>query len=321
MISTKPSDAQYIAASGNVSVPCCVERMPGGDTSVTNFFAVLRSPCANQDQDHLHDWYDFKSGNGLPPLRRSLKRVFSPCLTGPKTQSIEMLGKLIDAGMNVLRMNFSHGSHEYHAQTIENIRNYASQCKNPKSAAILLDTKGPEIRTGKLRDHKDVKLKSGELFTFHNNDAVLGDETQVSTSYKSLAVSVKPGDSILVDDGLIEMKVLECNLKTSEVKCRIENDGFLGETKGVNLPGIAVDLPAITEKDAADIAFGVRMGVDLIAASFIRKASDVLEIRKLIQGTNIKIISKIENQEGLTNFDEILTVSDGLFHLWNLTCF
>ncbi|RKO92026.1 pyruvate kinase [Blyttiomyces helicus] len=229
---------------------------------------------------------------------------------GPKTQSVEMLGKLVEAGMNVVRMNFSHGSHEYHAQTVTNLRTYLANCKSPKVVAILLDTKGPEIRF--LVGGTDKKLKAGSIFTFHNDSSRLGDETQVSTSYTSLATSVRPGDRILVDDGLIGMAVLEVNLAKREVVCRVENDAVLGETKGVNLPGVVIDLPAITEKDAGDIKFGIEQGVDFIAASFIRKAADVLEIRKLIVGTGIKIISKIENQEGLENFDEILAVSDGI---------
>jgi pyruvate kinase len=178
--------------------------------------------------------------------------------------------------------------------------------------AILLDTKGPEIRSGKLIGGNDVKLVAGSEFTFHNDDTKLGDSTQVSTSYKSLASSVGPGDTILVEDGLIGFSVLEVDHENQLVKCRIENDGMLGETKGVNLPGAVIDLPAVTEKDAKDIAFGILNGVDFIAASFIRKASDVLEIRDLIRGSGIKIISKIENQEGLDNFDEILEVSDGI---------
>ncbi|KAL2918238.1 Pyruvate kinase [Polyrhizophydium stewartii] len=234
------------------------------------------------------------------------------CTIGPKTQSVEMLGKLVEAGMNVMRMNFSHGSHEYHATTVANLRKYLASTKTPKTVAVLLDTKGPEIRSGKLVDHTDKKLKAGTRFTFHNDQSRLGDETQVSTTYTSLARTVKAGDRILVDDGLIGMRVDEVDLETNEVHCTVENDGMLGETKGVNLPGNIVDLPAITEKDAGDIQFGIEQGVDFIAASFIRKASDVLEIRKLIEGTGIRIISKIENQEGLENFDEILAVSDGI---------
>lgn len=233
------------------------------------------------------------------------------CTIGPKTQSVEKLGGLIEAGMNVARMNFSHGSHEYHSKTIANLREYLSTRPN-KTVAILLDTKGPEIRSGKLVGGTDKHLKAGDEFTFHNDDSILGDETQVSTSYKSLAKSLKTGDRVLVDDGLIGMQVLESNAETGEVRCKIENNGVLGETKGINLPGVVVDLPAITEKDAGDIRFGVEHKVDFIAASFIRKASDVNDIRALIPGTGIKIISKIENQEGLENFDEILAASDGI---------
>ncbi|KAI9205452.1 pyruvate kinase [Polychytrium aggregatum] len=234
------------------------------------------------------------------------------CTIGPKTQSVEMLGKLIEAGMGVMRMNFSHGTHEYHEKTVKNLREYLSSCKNPRTVAILLDTKGPEIRSGKLVDGKDVQLITGNKFTFHNDTSRLGDATQVWTTYSSLARTVEPGDMILVDDGLIGMKVDEVNEETGEVHCTIQNNGMLGETKGVNLPGNPVDLPAITEKDASDIKFGVEQGIDFIAASFIRKAADVHEIRMLIAGTNIKIISKIESQEGIENFDEILAASDGI---------
>ncbi|KAJ1561744.1 hypothetical protein HK405_002984, partial [Cladochytrium tenue] len=200
----------------------------------------------------------------------------------------------------------------YHAKTVANIRTYLASCKNPRNVAIMLDTKGPEIRTGKLVDGKDVTLKTGSLFLFHNDMTRLGDATQVATTYTSLASTLHPGDRVLIDDGLIGTTVVEVHVEANEVLVRIDNDGVLGETKGVNLPGIPVDLPAITEKDTSDILFGVKQGIDLIAASFIRKASDVHEIRKLIQGTGIKIMSKIESQEGLDNFDEILDASDGI---------
>ncbi|KAJ3311555.1 hypothetical protein HDV04_003933 [Boothiomyces sp. JEL0838] len=232
--------------------------------------------------------------------------------SSPKTQSVEALGKLIEAGMNVMRMNFSHGTHEYHKKTVDNLRSYLASSKSPKTVAVLLDTKGPEIRSGKLVDHCDKNLVAGSTFTFHNDESRLGDSTQVATTYKSLATTVVPGDRILVDDGLIGMVVQSVDTEKMEVVCTVENDGVLGETKGVNLPGKIIDLPAITKKDAADIQFGVENNVDFIAASFIRKASDVNEIRELIRGTGIKIISKIENQEGLDNFDEILDASDGI---------
>ncbi|KAM0682508.1 Pyruvate kinase [Mitosporidium daphniae] len=232
------------------------------------------------------------------------------CTIGPKTQSVEMLGKLIDAGMNVMRLNFSHGSHEYHAQTIANLRTYLSQCENPPTVAIMLDTKGPEIRTSKLQNGKEIKLKKNSSFTFYTDYSILGDETCVSVSYSSLDSSVKAGDLILVDDGLIACEVVETG--PGFVKTRILNDGLLGEVKGVNLPKIKVALPALTEKDIQDLHFGIAQGVDFVAASFIRKASDVVEIRKLLGSSNIRIISKIENEEGLENFDEILAASDGI---------
>lgn len=155
-------------------------------------------------------------------------------------------------------------------------------------------------------------MTQNSIFTLHSDQSILGDSSQVSTTYTSLAKSVVKGDRILIDDGLIGMLVIESDITSGNVVCRVEHTGVLGETKGVNLPGINVDLPAITEKDAADIKFGLENGVDFIAASFIRKASDVLEIRKLVSNTRIKIISKIENQEGLDNFDDILAVSDGI---------
>lgn len=232
------------------------------------------------------------------------------CTIGPKTQSVEMLGNLINAGMNVMRLNFSHGSHEYHAQTIANLRSYLSSCEHPPTVAIMLDTKGPEIRTGKLQDGKEVKLKKGSIFTFYTDYSIVGDESQVSVSYSSLDSSVKIGDRILVDDGLIACDVLEVG--PGFVQTVILNDGLLGEVKGVNLPKIKVNLPALTEKDISDLRFGIAQDIDLVAASFIRKASDVIEIRKLLNNSNIKIISKIENEEGLENFDEILAVSDGI---------
>ena len=234
------------------------------------------------------------------------------CTIGPKTQSVEKLASLIDAGMNIMRLNFSHGTHQYHGQTIANLRECLQGSKQPKQVAILLDTKGPEIRTGKLKEGKPVQLIAGNSFTFHNDFSRLGDETQVSTTYLSLAKTVGPGDRILVSDGLIGMSVVKANLETNEVECKIENDASLGETKGVNLPGKVIDLPGITEKDAADIRFGIEQGVDFIAASFVRKRSDVEEIRDLVKHANIKIISKIENQEGLDNFDDILEASDGI---------
>ncbi|KAJ3074972.1 hypothetical protein HDU98_009642 [Podochytrium sp. JEL0797] len=233
------------------------------------------------------------------------------CTIGPKTQSVEMLTKLYDAGMTVARLNFSHGTHEYHAATIVNIRKMIKESKTEKTLAIMLDTKGPEIRTGKLVGGTDKALKMGQHFVFHSDISRIGDENATYMTYDELVDTVKVGGTILVDDGLIGCTVLEINKAKKEVLVRVENNGMLGENKGINLPEVSVQLPAITEKDAGDLRFGVQQGVDLIAASFIRKASDVHEIRKIV-GNKIKIISKIESQEGLDNFDEILEASDGI---------
>eukprot|EP01127_Copromyxa_protea_P005998 TRINITY_DN15803_c0_g1_i1.p1 TRINITY_DN15803_c0_g1~~TRINITY_DN15803_c0_g1_i1.p1 ORF type:complete len:503 (-),score=126.33 TRINITY_DN15803_c0_g1_i1:86-1594(-) len=232
------------------------------------------------------------------------------CTIGPQTNSVGALKKLIEAGMNIARMNFSHGSHEYHMSVVNNVRKASEEAGIV--VGLLLDTKGPEIRTGKLENGQEVHLKAGAKFTFTSNQDILGDETIVSTTYKELSSTVKPGDTILVDDGLIGMTVE--SVTETDVHTIVQNDAVLGQIKGVNLPGVIVNLPAVTEKDKEDIAFGVQNNIDIIAASFIRKASDVEEIRNLpgVRENKIMIISKIESQEGLDNFDEILAVSDGI---------
>eukprot|EP00164_Ancoracysta_twista_P010886 GFYU01016576.1.p1 GENE.GFYU01016576.1~~GFYU01016576.1.p1 ORF type:complete len:542 (-),score=164.17 GFYU01016576.1:218-1843(-) len=248
----------------------------------------------------------FRLRASAPPLRRT-KIV---CTAGPASKPKEVMGKLVNAGMNVMRMNFSHGTHEYHSEVMQNLREYLRESK--KVCAILLDTKGPEIRTGKLKDGKPVNLSAGQEFTITTDSSLVGDETQVCCTYPSLTKSVDCGDEILLDDGLISLTVLKKD--ENSVLCQVNNNGELGETKGVNLPGSLVDLPAVTEKDKSDILFGVEQGVDFIAASFVRKASDVREIRSILgaKGRGIQIISKIENQEGVDNFDEILNESDGI---------
>eukprot|EP00281_Chroomonas_sp_CCMP1168_P026970 CAMPEP_0206239964 /NCGR_PEP_ID=MMETSP0047_2-20121206/15677_1 /ASSEMBLY_ACC=CAM_ASM_000192 /TAXON_ID=195065 /ORGANISM="Chroomonas mesostigmatica_cf, Strain CCMP1168" /LENGTH=497 /DNA_ID=CAMNT_0053664697 /DNA_START=25 /DNA_END=1518 /DNA_ORIENTATION=+ len=238
------------------------------------------------------------------------------CTIGPKTQSPEMLKQLYNAGMRCCRMNFSHGTHEYHAQTIANVRQAMSGTNNV--VAIMLDTKGPEIRSGKLFDGSDVELVAGTEFTFKyipedpKGLENKGCATWVCMDYPNLSKVLSPGKLICIDDGLISLTVKEC--KGDDVVCIVNNTAMLGETKGINLPGTEVDLPAITEKDKEDLIFGVQQGVDLIAASFVRKADDVLAIRKVLglPGRGIMIFSKIESQEGLDNFDEILAVSDGI---------
>ncbi|MFP3014152.1 MAG: pyruvate kinase PykF [Arsenophonus sp.] len=240
-----------------------------------------------------------------------MKKTKIVCTIGPKTESKEKLLQLLNAGMNVMRLNFSHGDHEEHSNRIKNLRAICTQ-KN-KQAAILLDTKGPEIRTMQLENGKDVSVKIGQIFTFTTDTSVIGNQYRVAVTYPDLPSDLKPGNIVLIDDGLIGMKVL--SITSSDFTCRVLNNGVLGENKGVNLPGVSISLPALAEKDKQDLIFACKQGVDFIAASFIRKRADVEKIRTHLihnDGKNIQIISKIENQEGLNNFDEILEVSDGI---------
>ncbi|EST54742.1 pyruvate kinase [Brevibacillus panacihumi W25] len=237
-----------------------------------------------------------------------LRKAKIVCTIGPASESVETLKKLIDAGMNVARLNFSHGSHEEHAARIENIREASRQ--TGKAVAILLDTKGPEIRTGSL-EVDAVELIEGNRIVLTTED-VAGNAERVSITYQELPADVAAGDTILIDDGLIGLTVEE--VRPTEIVCLIKNGGTLKSKKGVNVPGVSINLPGITEKDAQDIEFGIKQGVDFIAASFVRKAADILEIRQILEqhGASIDIIAKIENQEGVDNVDEILVVSDGI---------
>ncbi|ANY65061.1 pyruvate kinase [Paenibacillus sp. BIHB 4019] len=231
------------------------------------------------------------------------------CTIGPSSESLENTKKLIQAGMNVARLNFSHGDFEEHGNRIKNIRQ--ANIELGKTTAILLDTKGPEIRLGKLKE-EPIELVQGEKIAL-TTEEILGDVTRIPITYTDLPNDVSVGSTILIDDGLIGLTVEE--VQGTEIICRIVNSGQIKSKKGVNVPGVNISLPGITEKDANDIVFGIEQGVDFIAASFVRKASDVLEIRELLERHNaghIQIISKIENQQGVDNLDEILEVSDGL---------
>ncbi|SEA49328.1 pyruvate kinase [Thalassobacillus cyri] len=230
---------------------------------------------------------------------------------GPASEKVETLTKLIEAGMNVARLNFSHGDFEEHGQRIKNIREAAG--KTNKNIAILLDTKGPEIRTGVMQGG-GVELEQGETL-YVSMDEIEGTNDRISVTYPGLIDDVHQGSKILLDDGLIELQVEEVNKENNEIKTTVLNSGLLKTKKGVNVPNVSVNLPGITEKDAKDIEFGIEQDVDFIAASFVRRASDVLEIRELLEkhdATHIQIIPKIENQEGVDNIDEILAASDGL---------
>ena len=232
------------------------------------------------------------------------------CTIGPASEKPEILSQIIEAGMNVSRHNFSHGDHEEHAGRINLVKELAK--KHNKEIAVMLDTKGPEIRTGKF-EPKKVELQAGAKFTVHAGGDVIGNTEECSVTYAGLANDVKPGDTILIDDGLVGLTVE--SIDGNKIHCTVQNTGFVATHKGVNVPGVSIKLPALTEKDIADLKFGCEIGVNAVAASFIRKASDVETIRQILNengGEHIQIISKIENQEGVDNIDSILAVSDGL---------
>lgn len=231
------------------------------------------------------------------------------CTIGPASENPKMLEKLMQSGMNVARLNFSHGTHEEHKTRIENIKR--TRDKLGKHIPIMLDTKGPEVRLGTFKKGSE-EIFSGQKFILTTRD-VKGDNTIVEISYKALPEEVKIGTRILIADGLIELTVIDKN--DTDVICQVVNGGIISDRKNVNVPGATSKLPAITQKDISDINFGIDNDIDFIAASFIRKVSDVLEIRKLLEqrkAYNIQIIAKIENQEGVDNCDEILKVSDGI---------
>jgi len=239
-----------------------------------------------------------------------MKRTKIVCTIGPASENKEIFKQLVLNGLNVARLNFSHGNHDEHGERIKMIKEVREELNEP--VAILLDTKGPEIRTGKFKD-PEVELKEGQKFTITTRD-ILGDNTICNVSYIGLSEDVKPGDTILIDDGLVGLSVKNI-IDGTDIECIVENAGVIKNNKGVNVPGVKINLPAITEKDQSDIKFGIKMDIDFIAASFVRKAADVLAIRKILEennGNHIQIISKIENQEGMDNLDEIIEVSDGL---------
>lgn len=233
------------------------------------------------------------------------------CTIGPASESPEMLEKLILAGMNVARLNFSHGDHAEHKARIDNIRMIAK--KLDKTVAILLDTKGPEIRTHNM-ENGQVELERGQTIDISMTE-VLGNHERFSVTYDQLIEDISESDTILLDDGLVELTVETINKANGTITCKVINNGLLKNKKGVNVPGVSLKLPGLTEKDKADILFGIEEKVDFIAASFIRSNSDVLEIRELLENNDanyINIIPKIENQEGIDNIHEILEVSEGL---------
>lgn len=238
-----------------------------------------------------------------------MKKTKIVCTMGPNIDNREIMKELALNGMDVARFNFSHGDHAEHKHRLEILDSVREELGIP--IASLLDTKGPEIRTGKLKDGKKVTLKEGDLYTL-TTEEIVGDETRGYINYAGLAEDVKPGDRILIDDGLIELHVREVN--GTDIVCRIENGGELGEKKGVNVPGVRVKLPALTDKDKEDIRFGVDAGFDFVAASFVRNADAIREIREILdeKGSAMQIIAKIENEEGIENIDSIIEASDGI---------
>ncbi|MCF6465541.1 pyruvate kinase [Clostridium sp. Cult2] len=239
-----------------------------------------------------------------------MKKTKIVCTIGPASDKEEILRELFLKGLNVARLNFSHGTYEEHRNRIQTIKKLREELELP--IGIMLDTKGPEIRLGSFNQEK-IELKDGEYFTLTTRNLV-GNQSIASVSYVGLGRDVKKGDKILIDDGLVELEVVEIGSET-DIKCIIINGGIIKDHKGINIPSVSINLPAVTEKDIKDIKFGIENDIDFIAASFMRKAEDVLEIRRILEengGEHIDIISKIENQEGVDNIDEIIEASDGI---------
>jgi pyruvate kinase len=237
---------------------------------------------------------------------RSAKIV---CTLGPASNSSEMIVRLMDAGMDVARLNFSHGTHEDHARTIKRLREASARLSRP--IGILADLQGPKIRTGTLKDKQPVQLVTGQRFTISIRP-VEGTIDGVSTTYKRMARDVTRGDRILLGDGLIELQVLSTT--STEVLCKVVNGGLLGEHKGINLPGVKLKIPAVTPKDHEDLVFALKQGANFVAVSFVRSAKDVLQAKKAIsrQKQDVPVIAKLEKPEAIDNLDEILGVSDAV---------
>ncbi|KDE06394.1 pyruvate kinase [Microbotryum lychnidis-dioicae p1A1 Lamole] len=244
---------------------------------------------------------------------KNLRKTSIIATIGPKTNSVEMISKLRTAGVNVVRMNFSHGSYEYHQSVIDNTRKAEASAEG-RPLAIALDTKGPEIRTGNMVNDEDVKIPAGHrmLFSTDPKYATACTDKVYFIDYANLPKVIEVGKPIYIDDGVMSFRVL--SIEGTNVHVEAINAGTLSSKKGVNLPGTDVDLPAISQKDKDDLSFGVKNGVDMVFASFIRRGQDVKDIRAHLgeAGKNIKIIVKIENLQGVANFDEILKETDGV---------
>lgn len=240
-----------------------------------------------------------------------LKKTKMVCTIGPKSENREVMEQLLSSGMNVMRLNFSHGDFEEHGGRITNLE--AIMKETGKVFAVLLDTRGPEIRTCSLEQGQEIQLVTGQKITITTDSSFVGNREKISVTYPDLAKDLRVGDTVLLDDGLIALKVL--NTTDTEVFCEVLNNGTLGEKKGVNFPNTHITMPFLSEHDKNDLLFGIKRNVDFVAASFTRNRRDVLDIREFLDangGKDIKIIAKIENQEGLDNFEDILATADGI---------
>ncbi len=237
------------------------------------------------------------------------RRAKIVCTIGPASNSEEMIRELMLAGMDVARLNFSHGAHEEHAQVIARLRKVAAELD--RSICILQDLQGPKIRTGRLKDHLPITLQTGQLVTITSAD-VLGSAELIPTTYRELANDVKPGEHILLSDGRIELVITE--IVEGNVVCRVLNGGALGEHQGINLPGTNVSIPSLTGKDEADLDFGLQQGVDGIAISFVRTADDVMRARRALaaRGCALPLVAKLEKPQAVENLDAILEIADGV---------
>jgi len=239
-----------------------------------------------------------------------MKKTKIICTMGPNADNREILKELVAGGMDIARFNFSHGDNEEQKQRLDQLKSVREEMKKP--IAILLDTKGPEIRTGLLKNGSKIKLNEGDEFTL-TSETIDGDEKRVSQTYPELSEDVNTGDTILIDDGLIALEVKE--IRGRDIVCIVKNGGELGQRKGINVPNVQVKLPAITQKDREDIIFGISQGIDFIAASFVRDADAVKEIKAILKEHNaehVDVIAKIENGEGIKNIDRIIQAADGI---------
>jgi pyruvate kinase len=238
-----------------------------------------------------------------------MRRAKIICTVGPSCSSESMLRELMRRGMDVARLNFSHGTHVEHGKVIERVRRAAK--KENRTICVLQDLQGPKIRTGELENHTPVTLESGSRVTVTPRQ-VEGNSTRISTTFQELAREVSAGDRILLSDGLIELRVLR--VRGKDVECEIVNGGPLGEHKGINLPGVALSIPALTEKDHADLEFGLKLGVDMVAVSFVRTGDDLRIVKQLMasQGCEVPVIAKLEKPQALENLEEIFQAADGV---------